>query len=74
MLKLVFSQIFTSCRSSSARIGKVDKDFAGALDFKNVKFAIKIGDIQKIKKKINVSIFDYENKQKHPIDVSKKML
>ena len=43
-------------------------------DFKNIKFPVKIRDIHKIKKKnsIGISVFDYENKEKHPIYISKK--
>ena len=44
------------------------------LDFKNIKFAVKIRDIHKIKKKNSsvTSVFGYENKEKHWIYVSKK--
>ena len=57
-----------------ARITKVDKDFAIKLDFKVTKFRIKIRYIHKFKKKknsINSSVFGYENKEKHPIYISK---
>ena len=56
-----------------ARITKADKDFFKKLDFKDIKFAVKIRDIYKIEKKnsIGISVFDYENKEKHPIYVSK---
>ena len=52
-----------------ARITKADKDFAKKLDFKDIKFTVKIRDIQKIVKKnsIGISVFGYENKEKHPI-------
>ena len=58
-----------------ARITKVDRDFAKKLDFKALKFPIKIRDIHKIEKKnsIGISVFGYENKEKHPICI-KKML
>ena len=38
------------------------------------KFPVKIRDIHKIEKKnsISISVFGYENKEKHPIYVSKK--
>ena len=41
---------------------------------KLLKFPVKIRDIYKIEKKnsIGISVFDYENKEKHPIYVSKK--
>ena len=57
-----------------ARITKVDRDFAKKIDFKDLKFPIKIRDIHKIEKKnsIGISVFGYENKEKHPIYVSKK--
>ena len=44
------------------------------LDFKNIKFPVRIRDINKIEKKNSTSIsaFGYENKGKHPIYVSKK--
>ena len=34
-----------------ARIRKADKDFAKKLDFKDIKFPVKIRDIQEIEKK-----------------------
>ena len=57
-----------------ARITKANKDFANRLDFKDMKFPIKIRDNQKIQKEnsIGISVFGYENKEKHPIYVSKK--
>ena len=58
-----------------ARIAKTDKDFAKRLDFKDIKFQLKIRDIHKIEKNnfvgINV-LACYENKEKHPIYESKK--
>ena len=56
------------------RITKADKDFAKRLDFKDIKFPVKIRDIHKIEKKnsIGISVFGYENKEKYPIYVSKK--
>ena len=58
----------------SARITKADKDFSKSLDFKDIKFPVKVRDINKIEKKnsIGISAFGYENKDKHPIYVSKK--
>ena len=57
-----------------ATITKANKDFANRLDFKDMKFPIKIRDNQKIQKEnsIGISVFGYENKEKHPIYVSKK--
>ena len=56
------------------RIKKADRDFAKKLDFKDIRFLVKIRDIRKIVKKnsIGIIIFGYENKEKHPIYVSKK--
>ena len=56
-----------------ARITKTDKEFAIRPDFKDTKFPAKIGDIQKIEKRISIGInvFGYENKEKYPIYVSK---
>ena len=54
---------------------KADKDFAEKTDFKGIKFPVKIRDIQIFKKKknfIGISVFGYENKEKHPTYVSKK--
>ena len=52
-----------------ARITKVDKDFAKRIDFKDIKFPVTIRQIRKIenKKSIGISVFGYENKEKHPI-------
>ena len=57
-----------------ARITKADKDFAKKLDFKGIKFPVKIRDIHKMEKKnsIDISVFGYENKEKHPTCMSKK--
>ena len=48
-----------------AKITKADKDFAKRLDFKDIKFPVKIRDIHKIEKKnsISISVFGYENKK-----------
>ena len=57
-----------------ARITKADKDFVKKLDFKGIKFPIKVSNIQKIEKtnSISISVFGYENKEKHPVYVLKK--
>ena len=56
------------------RITKADKDFEKRLDFKDIKFPVKIRDIHKIWKNnsISISVFGYENKEKYPIYVSKQ--
>ena len=71
---MVFGQIRKSWRSPSARITETEKDFAKKLDFKDIIFSVKVRDIHKIEKRnsINISVFGYENKQKHPIYISKK--
>ena len=57
-----------------AIITKADKDFAKRRDFKDMKFPVKIRGIHKIEKKnsIGISVFSYENKEKHPIYVSQQ--
>ena len=57
------------------RITKADKDFTKKRDFKNIIFPVKIRDIYNIEKKnsVSISIFGYENKEKHPIYVSKML-
>ena len=51
---------------NQARITKDDKDFDKTLDFKDIKFPVKIKDIHKIEKNnsIGISAFGYENKEK----------
>ena len=55
------------------RITKADKYFVKKLDFKVIKLPVKVRDVHKIEKKnsIGISVFGYENKEKHPIYVSK---
>ena len=53
-----------------ARITKVDKDFAKK--FKDINFSVEVRDKTEKKNLIDISIFGYENKEKHPIYVSKK--
>ena len=57
-----------------ARITKADKDFSKRLEFKEINFPAKITDIHKLEKKnvMGISVFGYENKEKHPIYVSKE--
>ena len=54
------------------RITKFYKDFAKRLDFKHIKFPVKVRNIQKIEEKnsIGLSIFCCVNKEKHPMYVS----
>ena len=58
-----------------AKITKANKDFAKRLDFKDMKFPVKIRGIHKIEKKkkksIGIIVFGFENKVKYPIYVSK---
>ena len=60
----------------SARITKADKEFARKLDFKNMKFPVKIRDTNKIEKNnsIGISVFGCENKERHPIYVSENVV
>ena len=60
--------------SNPATVTTADRDFAKMLDFKDIKYPAQIIDIHKILKKnsIDISVFGYENKEKHPIYVSKK--
>ena len=52
MLKMAFSQVFTSVDKTSAKIRKIDKDFVKELDFQNMMFPVKIRDIHKFEKKM----------------------
>ena len=56
------------------RITKADKDFGKRLDFKDIKFPVKIRDIHKTEKNnsISISAFGYENPEKYPIHIQKK--
>ena len=51
------------------RIAKADKDFAKRLNFKDIKFRVKIRDIQKLLKKnsVGIRVFGYKNEEKYPI-------
>ena len=66
---------FNPADHNPRRVTKADHDFARKLYFKDIKLPVKIRDIQKIEKKncIRICVFGYENKEKHPIYVSKKM-
>ena len=71
---MVFSQILKSCRSKPSKNYKSWQRFSKNLDFKYIKFPVKVRDIQKIKKQnsTGINILGYENKEKQPIYVSKK--
>ena len=56
---------------NATRITKPDKEFAKKLDFKDIKFSVKIRDIHKIGKKISLSI-SVLGREKHQTHVSKK--
>ena len=59
-----------------ARITKSNKACAKNLDFKDIKFSVKVRDIHEIEKKkkssIGISVFRYETKEKHSIYALKK--
>ena len=57
-----------------ARITIADKEFSKKLDFKDIKFPVRIRDIHKLEKKssIGISVFCHETKEEHLIYVSKK--
>ena len=65
------SQILKSNKPQLKKITKAGKDFAKKLDFKYIKILVKIRDIHNIEKKnfIGISVFDYQNKEKHPVYV-----
>ena len=76
MLKWCLFRYLNPGDHNPRRIIKVYKDFAKRLDFKGIKFPVKIRDIHKIEKKkkssIGISVFGYENKGNYPIYVSKQ--
>ena len=53
---------------------KAYKDFKNRLDFKDIKFPVKIRDIQIIEKNnsTSISLFGYEDKEKYQIYIPKK--
>ena len=59
---------------NAAKLQTLIKNLLKKVDLKDIKFAVKIRDIQKTKKNnsIDISVFGYENKEKYPIYVSKK--
>ena len=72
--KWCFVRYLNAADHNPRRIKKADKDFAMRIDFKSRQFPVKIRDIHKIEKKnsICISVFGYENEEKHPIYLSKK--
>ena len=54
---------------------KADDDFFKKIDFKDIKFSVKIRDIRKVEKEnfIDISVFGYKNKDKYPIYISKTL-
>ena len=58
------------------KIRKDEKDFSSKPDLKDLKFAVKIGDIHKIEKKncIGISVFGYEKKRKNSQTMCRKIL
>ena len=55
------------------KITKANKDFAKKLDFKGIKFPVKIRDLSNFKNNsIGISVFAQEKKEKHPIYASTK--
>ena len=56
-----------------ARIRKFIKICGDKLNFKDIKFPVRVGDIHKIDKKnsVSINVFRYENKKKYPVYTSK---
>ena len=71
---MVFGQILNSWDHNPRRITKDDKNLAERLDFKDIEVPVKIRDIHRIEKRtsVGISVFGYENKERHTIYVSKK--
>ena len=71
---MILSQILKSRRSSPSKNYKNWQRFCQKAWFKDIKFPVKIRGIHRIEEKnsISISVFGYENKEKHPISVSKK--
>ena len=63
--KLCLVRYLNSFNHDPERITKTDKEIEKKLNFKNIKFSVKIRDIQKIEKKnsIGINAFGYGNKQ-----------
>ena len=55
------------------RIKKVDKAFVNHLDYSGIEFHVNVNTTKWIKQNnININVFGYENRQPHPIYVSKE--
>ena len=74
----MFSQILTSCRLKPSKNYKSWQRFFKILDFKDIKFQVKVRDLHKIEKEKKefhwdfvICVFGYEIKEKRPICVSK---
>ena len=72
--KWCFVRYLNPADHNSRRISEADKEFVKRLNFKDLRFPVKIRDIHKIEKKnpIIISAFHYENEEKNPIYVSEK--
>ena len=65
---MVFGSYLHLVDKNPERIGKIDKNLARKLDFKDIKFPVKIRDIRKIEKKIvnSISVFGCGNRERFP--------
>ena len=72
---MMFSQILNPVDHHLAGIKKFDKYFPKRPDFMGISFPVKIRDVHQIEKmnSVDISVFGYENKEKHPIYVSKNV-
>ena len=68
------NDVLSNCRPKSKKNYKSRQRFCKKIDFKGIKFPVKIRDIRKIERKnlISISVFSYENKEKYPMQVLKK--
>ena len=71
---MVYSQIVTSIRPLSRKNHKSWQRFCQNAWFWRQNFQSKLEIYTKLKKRTPSSVFGYENKEKHPIYVLKKML
>ena len=71
--KWCLARYFYPTDRNPARITKTVKDFGKKLNFKDIKLPVKVSVTHNNEKKnsIGISVFGYENKEKHPIYVSK---
>ena len=67
--KLIIVRYLNPEDRNPARIAKAAEEFAKKLDFKDIKFPVKVRDIHKIVKRnsIGITVLGYGNKEKHPI-------